>query len=296
MTYSGESHGGHSGHGPSFSDLFVGLELASGLTGHSISIADAAALAAIASEVAQTHSGPSEPHGFETGYAHEVPALAHSGWHAGETGLSAGVSVGREVSLPGVARDANKIEVLEWPHSACDAKNQIELLARQAGMVVFPVWEVNIAGLIEFDHTEGRILPLEQRHNVPAVMPNGWHPGWTGSTRRWCEFFRIRPSWLPAKLAVLFPFFGPPNNFEHRRTFLIVIGSSWHYDQPADYETRVAFMVYSLKFVEGSQWTYDWNQIRQYRDRAEILAKGLKKYLKQHPPMSDSIERRRIAD
>ncbi len=261
------------------------------MTGHSLSIADAAAFAAIASEVAQTHGGPAAFHSYQTGYVNEVPALVGSGWPAPEEGPLPSESVGRQLSLPGIARDATKVQVLHWPHGHCDPKEQIRRVAERAKMALFPPWENG--GAADINHREDRIVPLERRRSVPAAMPNGWYPSGTGWTRTWRECLRIRPSSLPPKIAKFFPFLGPPDDFENRRTFLIVAGSTWYYDQTADYETRVAFSVYSLPFAEGGEWTYRWDQIKLYRDRAERLARGLKDYLQEHPASPASIERRR---
>lgn len=217
MAFDG-SHGDYFGHGQPFHDMFAAAEVAATLTGHGLSVADAATLAAIASEVAQSHDGP-EPHGFQTDYAQTAPAHAASGWHAGEDGFRA--SLDQQFSPRGIARDATRVEVLHWPHGCCDPQAQIRWLAEEAGMVLFRPWENG--GIAEVDKTEKCIFPLAQRlkpaqttrgwsPGKPAVMPHGWYENATGWTHVWGECFRSQP-----------PFFGS-DNFEKRRTFLIVVG------------------------------------------------------------------------
>lgn len=288
VEYDSGSHGGGGGHGLSFGDLFVGLEVAAGLTGHSLSIADAAAIAAIASEVAQSHGGPAELHGYETGYLHEVPALAGAGWHAPEHESLANGCLGRQLSLPGIARDATSVEVLSWPHGEITPgltgpKEQIRRLAKQTKMVSFASPDINIAGVVEIDRTVDCILPMgpSRDPDKQQCLPNGWYRGATGATHVWREFFRLPP------------FFGVKDSFEKRRTFLVVTGATWYYDQTADYETRVAFSVYSLPFAELNSWTYDWDQIKGYRDLAERLSRRLKDYLHEYPASAAAIEQRR---
>jgi hypothetical protein len=267
-------HIDHSAHGATFYDMFAAVELGATLIGHGLSLADAAALAAIASEVSQAHGGPSEPHDFQTGHPCEIPVLAAAGWHAADAPAG-----DHPISLPGIARDQSSVQVLHWPHGQCDPQNEIRSLALQEGMVLFPPWENG--GITDMHKVQESIVPVKPQQK-PPVMPNGWYEGATGSTSIWGESFRLRPSFLVS------------DTFDNRRTFLIVMGRTWHYGEVMDYETHVACLVYSFPFFQGGKWMYEWDKVKCYRNMAEILAKSLKVYLEQHPPGPHSIAARRF--
>jgi hypothetical protein len=307
--YGGEwAHASEHGHGVSFGDAFAGVALAGQLTGHSFSLADTAA-AAIAIEIALDHGGPGEFHGHETGYLHEVPALAEpgwqgpqGGWHAGEA-AGADTGLGREIHLPGTARDARTVDVLVWPHGWCGSTyrgvhDQIRQMAGVEGMVPFDFSEIDIRYLREIDRTEPRILPIvgsdQTRH-----LPSGWYREATGATHQWREFFGIPLSRGVPKFLVSHHDYTVTQLMGGRprwvpRTILIVTGCTWWYAQTADYETRVAFSVHSESWVnDRGVREYNRRQFRQYRERAEHLAQRLREYLHAHPAPPSSIVRRR---
>ncbi len=269
-------------HGSSFADLFAGVEVAAGLTGHGLSLADAATLA-IAIDVAQAHGGPAELHGHETGYWHDVPALAGSGWAAPEPAYVQ--PRGRLVTLPGVARDATSVEVLVWPHGDCgnSVRGHVQQLAQRAGLAPFRFYEHNVTGLHDIETMKQGILPLgpEERSDARRGLPSGWYRDARGTTYLWRECFRRRPGLFQR------------DDFERRRTFLVVTGTTWAYRETGDYETRAAFSVFSSPLVLNRRWTYRYEQIKEYRGLAERLATGLKGVLAKYPASSESIERRR---
>src|SRR5690348_7243723 len=93
--HAGFSHGfGHHG-GVSFENVFLGVELGSALTHHSMSLADAEA-AALFIDAALSHGGGYE-FSFPTGSANDVPALQDAGMPDGPTAFTDG---GRVVYLP----------------------------------------------------------------------------------------------------------------------------------------------------------------------------------------------------
>ena len=280
--------GGH-GHGvPSFQDIFLGLEAAATFTGHSLSLADAAA-ASIFIEAALDHGGGFEFSDFPTGYTQDVPALQGAGLQ-GPDGPAYGDS-GRELNLPGIARSAARVETLYWPHGRCEPRQQIPHLAARAGLERYrPIYHPTWAETVQ---TEPRILsglpfgaPDERRK-----LPNGWYQGARGVTHYWREFYRVQGG-----RGLLFR---RPDSYEAHRTFLIVTGAMWHYHHIPeywlndDYETRVAFSIYSQPSWNGAAWTYNAEQVRRHRRAAERLAKLLHDYLGAHPPSSNSVGYRR---
>ncbi len=271
-----------SGHGASFADLFAGVELAGSLSGHGPSLADAAALA-IAIDVAQAHGGPAELHGHETGYWHDVPALGGSGWSAPEPSYVE--HPGRLLTLPGMARDATSVEVLVWPHGDCEnsVRWHVRELTRRVGLVPLRFHEHNVTGLQDIDMTKAGILPVgpEGRSEARQGLPSGWYRNARGTTCLWRECFRKRPGLFQR------------DDFECRRTFLVVTGTTWAYRETADYETRVAFSMFSSPLVLNRRWTYRYEQIKEYRGLAERLANGLKGLLAKYPASPESIEQRR---
>lgn len=314
MEYDGGDNGGYgdggSGHGfghrgvSSFHDIFTGIELAATLTGHSVSLADAAAASLIIG-VALDHGSGFEFSSLPTGYAQDV--FQGPGPRGPDGPTAYVVDPGRELNLPGIARSATTVEVLYWPHGRCEPRREIQQLAASVGLERYsrpahhPLWEETLK-------TRPRILtgfPLgtpEERHK----LPNGWYRDEkgtpvTGTTHSWLEFYRIRPT--PSSVRELqraFYVFTAPEDVH--RTFLVVTGATWHYHHKEpywlcdDYETRVVFSIYSGILGDGAGYTYRWDQIRQHRQAACHLAKLLHDYLKAHPPSPSSVQFRRDLD
>ena len=278
------------GHGvPAFSDVFLGIELAAAATGHSLSLADAAA-ASIFIETALNIGSGFESWSFPTGGVQDVPALQSPGFAAPD-GLTTYVGSSRDLNLPGIARDATTVEALYWPHGHCEPRGEVSRLASAAGLERYrpryhPGWD-------DVVKSEPRILsgfPIgASKEN--KELPNGWYRGSRGTTLFWREFYRIQ-----RKQSL---FTQKPETYKDHRTFLVVIGAMWHYHHAAefwlndDYETRVAFRVFSQPFSSGTGWAYDVDQIRKHRQAAERVATALHDYLAALPPSRTSVQFRR---
>src|SRR5262245_26975628 len=273
---------------PELGGLIAGLSAGMGYAGHNLSLADAIA-ASIAIQLAVEHGASLQLQGHQSGYLQDVPALREGPPHAPD-GPYRWEDAGRVLQLPGIARDATTVDVLCWPHGhpvqwpwrRIRARAEVEHLER---------YRPNIVELVEYERVEARLLDCGL-FGDPAAQPNGWYRGAVGTTYVWRDFFRIRPRQ---------PLFGKAKeSYENHRTFLVATGAMWHYSHVSvtgDWETRVAFSVYSLPFVDAArQWAYRWDQIKQYRAIAEGLAAALRRELEAIPPSPLAIQERRSMD
>jgi hypothetical protein len=304
-------HGDHgSPHG--FADLFLGVELGHSFAQHHYvgdhglpglghaTFADAVA-EALAISVALENGGPGHLGGLGMG----GPAAP----------LAPGAQPGnadwaRPVALPGLARGATAITVLQWPHDSCDPQGCIrEEAARQGLQRHFPeardgnsscddrlndvrlipdAWPQESsrlgARLAGYDIWDERAPVATGGKRERPRLPNGWFQGVGGRTRLWREFYQTTPSlsrWLP---------WGRPN-YETWRTYLMVSGITWSYrwrdqktgGQIGDCETLISFAVVSYPFVANGVWTYKWPDIREHRGFTEKLAQKVSRYLAQRP-------------
>lgn len=295
--YGGSGHGsGHHGV-PSFHDIFLGIEVGATLTGHgsSLSLADAAG-AALFIDAFLDH-GAGYQFSFPTGYAQDVPALQGTG----PDGPTAWDDSGRELNLPGIAQKAGTIEVLYWPHGEADPAPEFAIagLAAMEGLERFDpsLWHPSWS---EISRSDARILsgaPVatpEERHK----LPNGWYQGARGSTSFWRQFYRVRPQVSGVRRAFEKAFNVMQERPTDDHTFLFVVGAMWHYVHPIagceDYETRVAFHVYSPQvYVPGVGYAYRRTSLERHWRAAQRFAQGLHNYLAAHPPSSSSVQFRR---
>ena len=277
---------------PAFSDVFLAIELATTATGHSISLADAAA-ASMFIGTALEMGGGFQSWSFPTGGLHDVPALQVPGFAAPD-GPTPYTGSPRDLNLPGIARSATTVEMLYWPHSHCEPRNELSQRASAAGLEHYrPIYHSDWNDVVK---TEPRILsgfPVGTAKEN-RELPNGWYRGVRGTTHYWREFYRLRP-----KRGF---FTQKPETYKEHRTFLVVIGATWHYHHASpswlndDYETRVAFCVYSQPSGDGAGYSYDIDQIQKHRQAAERVAQQLHDYLAAHPPSSASAQFRRSMD
>ncbi len=302
MEFGGSDRGGGgAGHGvPSFHDVFLGIEAGATLTGHgsSLSLADAAGAAFFVD--AFLDHGAGYQFSFPTGYTQDVPALQGTG----PDGPTAWDDPGRELNLPGIAQKAGTIEVLSWPHGETEPAPEFAIahLAAEAGLerVDASLWHPSWS---EISRSDARILsgaPVatpEERHK----LPNGWYQRARGSTSFWRQFYRVRPqvSGVRRALEKAFNVMQEPPTDDH--TFLIAVGAMWHYEHPAvacdDYETRVAFRVYSPPvYVPGVGYAHRRTSLERHWRAAQRLAQRLHDYLKAHPPSPSSVQFRRSLD
>lgn len=277
-----------------FGDLLGGLETGLGFVcdpheggttvgvdslGHNNSLAELTATA-IAVELALSHGGTNELSGFSVGHMHDVPAL-QGVCHEGH-----GNDEGRLLNLPGVARTRTNIEVLAWPHGKLDVQAQVIKLAEQAGLTRIKVAATH--NMKDIDRTTKRLLSnapfTDPDHRVNK--PNGWYRAATGQTQLFRQYWQLQPTVWPWPLSM----FLNDTTFEKWRTFLVITGAMWHYDQPDDYETRVSFSVYTLPFAERGAWTFRFDHMKTHRDAAERIAKRLLPFLNAQAPGARSLD------
>lgn len=215
--------------------------------------------------------------GFRSGHLHSMP-MFH-----GRAGNTDSHDMQRMINIPGIARDDTTVEVLYWPHRKCDPKNKVREMAKCMGLTRIKPYANNMS---ERDETKTSILSNTPFGNATDRKnpPNGWYRNVTGKTHLWQEFYQFQPCKLPWPLNSIF---GRPR-FETWRTFLIVFGATWEFAETGDFETRVAFTVFSL--AEGD--SFRWDQIRSHRVAAEKLSGALFKYMEAHPATAESIAAR----
>jgi hypothetical protein len=281
------------GHGvPSFSDLFLGIELAGTFTGHDVTLADAAAASLFIG--AALGGGMSfEPSSLPSGNVQDVPALQSSG-HA-DGGYSTFNDPGRLLDLPGIARGRTSVHVLYWPHGMCEPRAEIARSAARWGLERYdPRYQ---HALKPFSHNEPRLLAgfVPGGSDETGTLPSGWYRGAAGTTHLWRDCFRLR-----RKTAI---FSQKPATYDQdHRTFLVAMGATWHYHHTpkfwyyGDYETRVKFGIYSQPFGGPGGYQYDEDSIRALRHAAERIANDIHDYLAANPPPAGAVEFRRKMD
>jgi hypothetical protein len=313
-------HGDH----PGVSDIFLGVELGHSfaqhhhVSDHGLAGFEHATFAdnlaeAVAISVALDHGGPAHLGGLGIGTLADVmgpSAISH--------GQSGNADWARPVALPGIARDARAILVLQWPHGPCDPQNCIREEVAALGLKLhFPGardgntrWDERLRGIrlipSEWPQEAGRLAARLEEKNIfdkhapvaqdserdRGYLPNGWFQGVGGSTHFWREFYQNTPSlsrWLP---------WGRPN-YETWRTYLMVTGMTWSYtwrqeetrEQISDKETLISFAVVSYPYFAVGTWRYRWDHIREHRGFSEKLAQKVCAYVGHHP-----ADRRAIRD
>jgi len=291
-------------HGPSFADVFVGVELGQtygaigehGMGGFAhASYADAIAVSLFIG-AALDHGGAADLTGFSTG----SPG-GSSGFHGlGAANNPSNSDLARPLNLPGIARDTKAVTVREWPHGECDPQARVQQVAREMALEHY---EYRAAGIRNVEATLRGIrrMPLGwPRHKDlwdeyaqpvddttdPLKRPSGWYKGATGTTHFWRECYQPRPmlGWLLPRAR--------REREEWRRTFLMISGATWRYSQVDDCETLIVLSVVSYPFVESGAYVYDRDEIRVHRSYAEQLAEKIASYLRMRFASPEARRRR----
>jgi len=292
------------GNGPSFADVFVGVEPGQtygALGEHDMggfahaSYADAIAVSLFLG-AALDHGGPADLSGFSTSSPGSLP-----GFH----GLGAGVDPSnsdwaRPVKLPGIAGDTKAVTVLEWPHAECDPQTRVQQAAREMALEHYEYHangirnvEATLRGIRRMPSSWPRHKDLWDEHAQPVddtmdplKRPSGWYKGATGTTHFWRECYQPRPTlgWLLPR--------SQREREKWRRTFLMISGATWRYSQVDDCETLIVLSVVSYPFVESGVFVHDRDEIRVYRSYAEQLAEKIASYLRLHFASPEARRRR----
>ncbi len=187
------------------------------------------------------------------------------------------------VNISGIATDDQRVQVLVWPHGQCDPRAEFRAIAERLGLIRLVGHPLNIPSRYEKAKTLLNSMPWFGP-NVTADKPNGYYPGACGETEVWTEPWQIakQPAWW-----AIWESPGPdPANFH---TCLVVLGATWHYRKPDDYETKLLLSVYSTPYVEGGVWVPHRAHIQAHRAKAEQIGRELVQALQQHP-VSDAAK------
>jgi len=235
--------GDHSG--PSFSDVFAGVETAAWLSGHSVSPADAAAIA-IGFQTAC--GGSSAPVSGHTGASVPDAMPGHASPPQPDAGRPA-IDARHALGLPGSRNNARTAAVVVCRAARSrEVREAIHILADQIGLQRCrpSAAPTHIVGLVELEKTVYQ----------------------AGLTRRvWRECYRFRPSGWAA-------FFGRAESFDECRTCLVL--TSVAESRGGSTMQTIVFTTYSLPFVSGGRWKYNEAQVTRYREAAERFVRRLR--------------------
>jgi hypothetical protein len=233
---------------PSFSDVFAGVETAAWLSGHSVSVADAAAIAIGFQSAFGGSSAPAPGH-TAVSVADAMPG------HASPAQPDAGrpaVDASHALGLPGSRNNARTAAVV-----VCRAVSN-----RRAREVVHA-----LAGAIGLD----RCRPSAAPTHIPGLVDLEKTEYRAEVTRRvWRECYRWRRSGLAWLLR-------GAESFEECRTCLVLTGVNE--SRTGSIVETIVFTTYSLPFVVGGRWRYNEAQITRYREAAERFAQRLRETL-----------------
>lgn len=223
--------------------------------------------------------------GFETGYL--THALTRMGWCLGDTETcdraeqAEGV---RRVRLPGVAGTGRTFQSLIYPHGEVNAANLFKGIAAAHGLVNIAWTARDINPENKLHHMLKDTTPFDgKERNTP--MPSGWYPGATGLTRTFQQYWQI-----PKK-----PFFwSTPAADPLDKTYLIVSGATWYYNETCDHETRLAITVHSLPYTECGYWKERTKLIESHLAVAKACADEFFARMKAYTPDEHSLLVRRL--
>lgn len=185
------------------------------------------------------------------------------------------------VALPGIRHNDRRVEILVWPHRQFDVKTKVRQLAALCGLY-------DLAAVTNGMAASDQIL--EDKLSLEPLSPAGSYPGATGSTRVWTEYWKI-----PLKKAFRWPWQKEPDPGPIY-SYLIISGFTWHFTGTDDYETQVAFYVYT-PFEEGTGFPYKADEVKAHRRVAGEIADRLYASLSLTSPDIWSVQERcRIAD
>jgi hypothetical protein len=241
----------------------------------------------VALEAAKKWGGASAVQLYDSGYIFEHPAFVGTVCEPGE-----GSDRGRKVNKPGIARSATTVELLVWPHGRCDAKGELRNVMARLGLVRLDLRQSS--SLPDIDKIEHKLMSA----NPFAAVDDGLNPanGWfrsgndnrspKGTTTLWREFYQVRG-------CDILSLFRKPSDRDVEGTFLAVFGATWYFESSNDYETRIAFAVYSLPYVSTGHGTHKWEMIRNHREAAEKAAAKMVSFISGFSAPRSSIEKRR---
>ena len=193
--------------------------------------------------------------GFEMGYL--THALSTMGWCAAETCQKTETAEGvRRVRLPGVTGVGRTFQSLIYPHGEVNTAKLFRGIAAAHGLVNIAWTARDINPEEKLHHMLKDTTPFDgKERNTP--MPSGWYPGATGLTRTFQQYWQI-----PKKKY----FWSTPAADPLDKTYLIVSGATWYYNETCDHETRLAVTVHSLPYSECGYW----------KERTELIDAHLK--------------------
>ncbi|MBY0358605.1 MAG: hypothetical protein K2W82_11435 [Candidatus Obscuribacterales bacterium] len=280
----GHAHNGHAHHGGSGNCAGGGL---------------ADVIAGMFATHGHAHSHGQAPHGqgitqhhghfcaFSRGYAgHALGSMSGRCLHGYEaeslTSIDLQCQEVRRIILPGVMAAANTVQALVWPHGQCDTRKIFAEAALKSGLVdvgwrrqrVCPsdTTSQEICDTTPFDGID---------HNTP--MPSGWLPKVTGHTRLWQDFYQV------VEPVPVWKFWGKPDANLQQRTYLIVDGATWHFNQFGDYETRLAITAKLVRYYADGKWRYYEEEIVRNLIAARAAAEAFFANVKTCLPNSSSV-------
>jgi hypothetical protein len=240
----------------------------------------------IALEAAKKYGGVQALSPYKTGLLYEHPSFSALAAPA------EGAPQGRFVNMPGIARSLHTIELLAWPHRACNVKDKVAEVLTSLGLARLDLRRTSSLPDIE-KPTEEKLLSANPFAGVnDGLNPaNGWfrsHSGDVpkGKTTIWRRFWQVKGC---------FDGIFQPKDKDLSGTFIVEFGCTWYFAKTGDYETRVAFSIYGAPYVPAQHQTWKWNLIKKHREAAEKAAKTVFSFIDGLPKPTEAIrERQRI--
>lgn len=221
--------------------------------------------------------------GFETGYLSH--ALTKMGWCIGDTcDLTATAEGVRRVRLPGVTGAGRTFQSLVYPHGDVNTEKLFKGIAAAHGLVNIAWTARDINPESKLHHIIKDTTPFDgKERNTP--MPSGWYPGATGLTRTFQQYWQI-----PKKAY----FWSTPAADPNDKTYLIVSGATWYYNETGDHETRLAITVHSIPYTECGYWKEREALISSHLTVAKEVADEFYARMKGYAPGEHSLTVRKI--
>jgi hypothetical protein len=189
------------------------------------------------------------------------------------------------VKLSGFARSKKQLQLLVWPHGYYNVRARLQRIATSMGLfdIVKHYQDINYNDM--FYHKLLDTTPFDGRDHSTG-MPSGWYPGAKGKTRTWTEYWQIggRSRW--------WRFWEESSPQPSWRTYLIIKGSTWYYQDIGDYETRVAFSIYSISEVINRKHVPRRKYIEMHGKAADRISRILYDNISQALPSQESVRKR----
>lgn len=242
---------------------------------------DARMAEVIALEAGRKYGGADALSPYKRGYLYEHPSISRPE-------PDEGCDRGRRLHLPGIARSLTTVELLVWPHAACNAKKELRHVLAQLGLVRLDLRMSS--SLPDIDRQpEPVLLSANPFATVQDCMnpPNGWFRKQkgdvpTGTTLLWREFYQLKNRFQAWRTG----------DKDLHGTFLAVFGATWFFEKSADYETRIAFSVYGLPYMPNGHETWKWEIIKAHREAAEKAAGTMYQFISGFPVSAAAIRTR----